>query len=198
MSQAVSRRLLVAGAAWTVPVILVGQPAAAAACSPQDAVPYTPTLAITSSTATKPVNGHTLGTFTWRVCNSGTNVIPAGTTYSAVFAADKAPGTASKNILLTPRIAAPAPFTLSRTDTRTLNPDGPPKGEATVSVTLTLSSALLPGSCVQQVWDIDSETGVGATQLRMTISLAAYGNGGCGTTAPGGETTETSIWGAGA
>lgn len=198
MSQAVSRRLLVAGAAWTVPVILVGQPAAAAACSARDAVAYTPALAITSSTASKPVNGHTLGTFTWRICNSGTNVIPAGTTYTALFAADKAPGTASKNILLTPRVPTPSPFTLSRTDTRTLNPDGPPKGESTVSVTLILASALLPGLCVEQVWDVDSETGVGATQLRMTVSLVAYGDGGCGTTAPGGETSETGIWGAGA
>ena len=38
---------------------------------------------------------------------------------------------------------------------------------------------------------------MGATQLRMTISLAAYGNGGCGVTGPGGEATETAVWGAG-
>lgn len=197
MPEAVGRRLLVAGAAWTVPVILVGEPAAAAACSPQDVVPYTPTLAITSSTATKPVNGHTLGTFSWRICNDGTNVIPAGTTYTAVFTADKAPGTSAKDILLTPRIPTPSPFTLSVTGPSTLNPDGPPKGEATVTVSLVLASSLTPGACVEQVWDIDSETGVGATQLRMTISLASYGSGGCGTTSPGGEATETAVWGAG-
>ena len=197
MPEAVGRRLLLAGTAWTVPVILVGEPAAAAACSPRDVVPYTPTLAITSSTATKPVNGHTLGTFTWRVCNGGTNVIPAGTTYTAVFTADKAPGTSAKDILLTPRVPSSPPFTLSQTGTSTLNPDGPPKGAASVSVTLTLASSLLPGSCVEQVWDIDSETGVGATQLRMTISLASYGSGGCGITSPDGEATETAVWGAG-
>ena len=195
MPEAVARRLVVAGAAWAVPVIVVGEPAAAAACSPSDQVPYTPTLGITSTTATKPVNGHTLGTFAWRVCNDGTNTIPAGTTYTATFTADKAPGTASKNILLAPRPSSG--FTVSPPGARTLNPDGPPKGEATVTTTLTLSSSLTPGSCVEQVWDIDSETGVGATQLRMTIALAAYGDGGCGVTAPGGEATETAIWGAG-
>ncbi|HET6968942.1 MAG TPA: hypothetical protein VFI44_11715 [Ornithinibacter sp.] len=195
MPEAVGRRLLVAGAAWTVPVILVGEPAAAAACSPRDEVPYTPTLAITSSTATKPVNGHTLGTFVWNVCNAGSNTLPAGTTYTAVFAADKAPGTASKNILVTPRTTT-SPFTVSPPGPRTLNPDGPPKGEATVTVSLVLASSLAPGACVEQIWDIDSETGVGATQLRMTISLVSYGGGGCGTTGGGGEATETAIWGA--
>lgn len=195
MPEAVARRLVVAGAAWAVPVIVVGQPASAAACSPGDQVPFVPALAITSTTATKPVNGHTLGTFLWTVCNSGTTTIPAGTTYTATFTADKAPGSASKSIHLTPS-ASPG-FTISPPGPRTLNPDGPPKGEATVTATLTLSSSLTPGSCVEQVWDIDSETGVGATQLRMTITLAAYGNGGCGVTGSGGEDTETAIWGAG-
>ena len=195
MPEAVARRLVVAGAAWAVPVIVVGEPAAAAACSASDQVPYVPALAITSTTATKPVNGHTLGTFRWRVCNSGTNTIPAGTTYTATFTADKAPGSASKSIHLTP--SASAGFTVSPAGPRTLNPDGPPKGEAIVTTTLTLSGSLAPGSCVEQVWDIDSETGVGATQLRMTITLAAYAGGGCGVTGTGGQATGTAIWGAG-
>ena len=64
MKDGLVTRRVVAGAAWTVPVTLVGQPAAAAACSPTDVVEFTPVLGIVSTTATKPVNGHTLGTFT--------------------------------------------------------------------------------------------------------------------------------------
>ena len=52
-------------------------------------------------------------------------------------------------------------------------------------MTLSLNAALAPGACATQVWDIDSETGVGATQLRLTVALAAYGNGTCGATGAG-------------
>ena len=57
---------------------------------------------------------------------------------------------------------------------------------------------LAPGACVTQVWDIDSETGVGATQLSLTVDLAAYGNGTCGRTGSGGHTSANALWGAGA
>ena len=39
---------------------------------------------------------------------------------------------------------------------------------------------------------------MGATQLRLTVALAAYGNGTCGGTGAGGHTSATAIWGAGA
>ena len=56
--------------------------------------------------------------------------------------------------------------------TRTLNPDGPPKGEVSVTMTLVLNvNLLVPGQSVTQKWDVDSETGVGATKLRMTVAL---------------------------
>ena len=64
-------------------------------------------------------------------------------------------------------------------------------------MTLSLNAALAPGACATQVWDVDSETGVGATQLRLTVALAAYGNGTCGATGAAGTTTATAIWGAG-
>ena len=47
---------------------------------------------LVSSTATKQENGHTLGTFTWDICNRGATTIPAQTIYTATFTADKAPG----------------------------------------------------------------------------------------------------------
>src|SRR5690242_14944928 len=101
----VSRRV-VAGAAWTVPVILVGQPAAAEACSPSHVVTFVPDTDITSFTATKTVNGHTLGTFTWRICNKGSTTIPANTTFTATVSAEKAPGNAAKNITVTPKVTS--------------------------------------------------------------------------------------------
>jgi hypothetical protein len=188
----VSRRV-VAGAAWTVPVILVGQPAAAESCSSSPVVTFVPDTGITSSTATKPVNGHTLGTFTWKLCNKGTTTIPANTTFTATLTADKAPG--SKGMTVTPQVTSA--FSVTPDAPRTLNPDGPPKGEATVTVTVSLNAALAPGACHTQVWDVDSETGVGATQLGLTVALAAYGNGTCGATGPAGSTTATAVWGAG-
>ena len=92
MAETLVTRRVVAGAAWTVPVILVGQPAAAESCSPSHVVTFVPDTGITSSTATKPVNGHTLGTFTWKLCNKGATTIPANTTFTATFTAEKAPG----------------------------------------------------------------------------------------------------------
>jgi len=96
MKDGLVTRRVVAGAAWTVPVTLVGQPAAAAACSPTDVVEFTPVLGIVSTTATKPVNGHTLGTFTWTIRNDGSTTILAGTTYTATFTGDMAPGRARR------------------------------------------------------------------------------------------------------
>ena len=64
-------------------------------------------------------------------------------------------------------------------------------------MTLVLNVNLVPGQSVAQTWDVDSETGVGATQLRMTVALASYGNGTCGDTGPGGTISATAIWGAG-
>ena len=188
-------RRVVAGAAWTVPVILVGQPAAAEACSPSHRVTFVPDTDITSFTATKTVNGHTLGTFTWKICNRGSTTIPANTTFTATVAAEKAPGNAAKNITVTPK--GTSTFSVSPSTARRLNPDGPPKGEASATMTLSLNAALAPNACVSQVWDIDSETGVGATQLRLTVALAAYGNGTCGVTGTGGHTSATALWGAG-
>jgi len=189
----VSRRV-VAGAAWTVPVILVGQPAAAESCSPPHVVTFVPDTGITSSTATKQVNGHTLGTFTWELCNKGITTIPANTTFTATLTADKAPG--SKNMTVAPQVTSA--FSVTPDAPRTLNPDGPPKGEDTVTVTVSLNANLAPSACVTQVWDIDSETGVGATQLSLTVDLAAYGNGTCGRTGSGGHTSANALWGAGA
>jgi hypothetical protein len=188
-------RRVVAGAAWTVPVILVGQPAAAESCSPAHVVTFVPGTGITSSTATKPVNGHTLGTFTWKLCNEGATTIPANTTFTATFTADKAPGSGSKSVHVTPQVTSA--FSVTPGTARTLNPDGPPKGEATVTMTLSLNAALAPGACATQVWDVDSETGVGATEVRLTVALAAYGNGTCGATGPAGTTSATAVWGAG-
>src|SRR6187402_675869 len=78
-----------------------------------------------------------------------------------------------------------------------LNPDGPPKGEVSVTMTLVLNVNLVPGQDVTQKWVVDSETGVGATQLRMTVEVVTYGGAaGCGTTGDGGQGTATAIWGA--
>ena len=190
----VSRRIVAAGAAWTVPVILVGQPAAAEACSPSHVVFFVPDAGVISSTVNKPENGHTLGTFTWTVCNKGTNAIPANTTLTATFTAEKAPGSGSKSVTLHPQLTDV--FSVTPGTTRTLNPDGGSKGETTATMILGLLAALPPGECATQVWDVDSETGVGATQLRMTVALATYGNGTCGDTGPGGTTSASAIWGA--
>lgn len=195
MKEALVARRVVTGAAWAVPVILVGRPAAAQACSPAHVVTFLPQTDLASSTATKRENGHTLGTFTWGVCNRGVTTIPAQTTFTATFTADKAPGAGKKSVTLTPEEAAG--ITVSPSRARTLNPDGPPKGEATVTMSLSLDEPLAPGDCVSQVWAVDSETGVGATELRLTVALASYGNGACGETGAGGNTTATAIWGAG-
>lgn len=194
MLETLVTRRVVAGAAWTVPVILVGQPAAAESCSPAHVVTFVPDTGITSSTATKPVNGHTLGTFTWKLCNKGATTIPANTTFTATFTAEKAPG--SKGMTVTPQVTSA--FSVTPDTARTLNPLGPPAGDATVTATLSLNAALAPGACATQVWDVDSETGVGATQLRLTVALGAYGNGTCGRDGAGANTSSTSIWGAGA
>ena len=95
-------------------------------------VTFVPDTGITSSTATKQVNGHTLGTFTWELCNKGTTTVPANTTFTATIAAEKAPGVAAKNIDGDPD-RSPVRSACHPVAARTLNPDGPPKGEATVT-----------------------------------------------------------------
>jgi len=65
-------------------------------------------------------------------------------------------------------------------------------------MTLVLNVNLVPGQDVTQTWVVDSETGVGPTQLEMTVDLVTYGGAaGCGTTGDGGQGTATAIWGAG-
>lgn len=193
MPTAVSRRHLVAATAWSVPVILVGQPASAASCSAVPKVTVVPTLAVGSTVQTKPVNGHTIGTMTYTVTNSGTTSIPAGTTYSILFQVTKAPGNAGKNLTVTP--TSVTGIGLSQTGAVSMNPDGPPKGVQSFSVTLTLSTAIAPGASRVQTWNIDSETGIGATHLTMSAVLAGYGGSQCSTTGSGGESTETGQWG---
>ncbi len=132
---------------------------------------------------------------TWRRCNRGSTTMPANTTFTAMIAAEEAPGNAARDLTVTPKVTST--FSVSPSTARLLNPDGPPRGEAAATKALSLNSALAPNACVTQVWDIDSETGVGATQLRLTVALAAYGNGTCGVTGEGGTTSATAIWGAG-
>ena len=196
MPTAVSRRHLVAATAWSVPVILVGQPAAAASCSAAPGVTVVPTLAITSTIATKTVNGHTIGTFSYTVTNAGTASIPAGTTYAIGFAVTKAPGNAGKNLVVAPRTVSG--LGLSETSPVSMNPDGAPKGVQSFPVTLTLTTALAPGGTREQVWDIDSETGIGATHLTMTAALAGYGSSQCSVTGSGGQTADAGQWGSSA
>ncbi len=133
---------------------------------------------------------------TWRRCNRGSTTMPANTTFPATIAAEEAPGNAAKFLTVTPKVTST--FSVSPSTARRLNPDGPPKGEASATMTLSLNTPLPPNACVTQVWDIDSETGVGATQLRLTVALAAYGNGTCGVTGSGGYPGATALWGAGA
>jgi hypothetical protein len=194
MPNAVSRRHLVAATAWSVPVILVGQPAAAASCSTTGYTTYTPTLTVSSTVQTKPVNGHTIGTMTLTIHNAGTHSLPVGTVYTVVLEADKAPGTEAKNILVTP---AAAPSGLHRTPngTTSMNPDGGDLGVQSFTATLTLTAPLAPGDSLAQVWDVDSETGVGATHLTMTASNAGYGADQCAVTGPGGDTAKGGAWG---
>lgn len=193
MPTAVSRRHLVAATAWSAPVILLGQPAAAASCSTVPTVSVVPTLGIASSIQTKTVNGHTIGTFSYTMGNQGTTSIPAGTTYTVLFQVTKAPGNAGKNLTVTPRTVSG--LALSQTAALSMNPDGQPKGVVSFAVTVTLTSPLAPAATRAQVWDIDSETGVGATHLTMTATLAGYGGSECVGTGTGGEITDTGQWG---
>ena len=186
----VTRRRLVAGAAWAVPVVLVSQPAAAAACSGPVAT-YTPGLSVTSSTTTKIENGHTIGDLLFNVRNDGTQPIPAGTTYTATITAEKAPGSQSKNITVTPK-TTPG---ISPTGATSFNPDG---GAALVSQTysLLLPAAVPVGDTFSFTWGIDSETGIGATKLRLDVTLVGYGTGPCGATTAGTPTSSSAYWGA--
>ncbi len=197
MPNAVSRRHLVAATAWSVPVILVGQPASAASCSTTGYTSYTPTLTVSSFVQTKQVNGHTIGTMTFTIRNAGTISLPTGTVYSVVFEATKAPGNAGKNIVVTP---AAAPTGLSRTPgtATSMNPNGGSMGVRSFTATVTLTSPLAPGATRAQVWDFDSETGIGATNVSMTGTNAGYGANQCAVTGPDGDAAMTGHWGASA
>ena len=190
---AISRRHVVAGAAWSVPVIALAQPAAAAACSPQEET-YVPNLGVASTTGRNPANGHTVGDFIFRITNEGATSIPAGTVYTIRFETNKAPGTDSKNIVVS---MVPSPsFATTPSGSVSLNPDGPPKGVRSFTATLVLAVTVAPGQVASQTWFIDSETGKGATSLLMTATLTAYSTV-CGSTSPSGETTVGPIaWGA--
>ena len=190
MPEAVGRRLLLAGAAWTVPVVLVGQPAAAAACSGPVTF-YTPNLSVSSSTTTKSANGHTIGNLLFSIKNNGTNPIPAGTTYSVTITAEKAPGTTAKDVLVTARVAAISPQATIR-----FNPNGGGSTVVTKGYTFVLPTTLSPGQSFDAVWGIDSETGIGATKLRLDATLVTYTTTSCGETTSTGSTTVSAYWGA--
>ncbi|HET7763039.1 MAG TPA: hypothetical protein VFL46_11815, partial [Phycicoccus sp.] len=186
----VTRRRIVAGAAWAVPVILVGQPAAAASCS-GPVTYYTPALTVTSSTTTKLENGHTIGHLYFTITNDGTTNIPAGTTYSVTITAEKAPGNESKDILVTAQSAG-----ISPTGPVRFNPNGGGTAVTTKTYTLVLPADVVPGGKVVADWYIDSETGVGATRLRLDAVLTRYTLDSCGQTTQGTPITVTSYWGA--
>jgi hypothetical protein len=194
MPTAVSRRHLVAATAWSVPVILVGQPASAASCSTAGYTVYTPTLTVSSTVQKKTVNGHTLGTMTFTVRNDGTLSLPTGTVYSVVFEVTQAPGNAAKNVTVTPQ---GAPSGLSRTPSTptSMNPDGGSMGVKSFTATLALTSPLGPGESLDQVWDVDSETGIGATHVTMTGTNGGYGSDQCAVTGPGGDSAKGGDWG---
>jgi hypothetical protein len=186
----VTRRRVVAGAAWAVPVILVGQPAAAATCS-GPVTYYTPALTVKSSTTTKLENGHTIGHLYFDVQNDGTATIPAGTTYTVTVTAEKAPGNESKDILVTAQSPGITP-----TGTTRFNPNGGATAVTTKTYSFVLPAAVPSGSTVVADWYIDSETGVGATKLRLDATLVRYTVDSCGQTTEGTPITVTSYWGA--
>lgn len=190
MPEAVGRRLLLAGAAWTVPLIIVGEPAAAAACS-GPVTYYTGGLSVTSSTTTKLENGHTVGDLLFTIKNEGSTVVPAGTTYSVTITAEKAPGTTAKDVLVTPKASG-----ISPTGTTRFNPNGGTNTVISKDYTVVLPSSLVPGDTFVADWYIDSETGVGATKLRLDAVLVTYTVDSCGQTSPGTPTKVSAYWGA--
>lgn len=187
---AVSRRRLVAGVAWSVPLVVVGAPAAQAACS-GPVTYYTPGLSVSSSTTTKDANGHTIGHMYFTIKNNGTTNVPAGTTYSVVLTAEKSPGSSSKDIVITPQSGGITPTGSAR-----FNPDGTGGAVRSRSYSLVLPAALLPGETFVGDWYIDSETGIGATRVRMDATLVTYSTNSCGETTTGTSTTVSSYWGA--
>lgn len=186
---AVSRRQVVAVAAWTVPVVAVGSPAAWAACSGPVAT-YTPEMAVASTTTTKAANGHTIGNFLFVVRNLGTRAVPAGTSYTTVITAEKSPGTTAKDIVVTP---VTVPGVTPEGPVR-LNPDGVGGAVRSRSYSVFLPAPLPPLGTFTADWLVDSVTGVGATRLRMDAALLSYGD--CGQTGTGTPTTTSAYWGA--
>ena len=186
----ISRRRVVAGAVWAVPVVLVGQPAAAATCS-GPVTYYTPGLSVTSSTTTTTENGHTIGDLYFNARNDGSTTVPAGTTYTATITAEKSPGSDSKDI----EVSAATDPGITPQGVFAFNPDG---GAAVTSQTysLVLPAALLPGQTFVFAWFIDSETGIGATRLRLSVTLVRYSTSTCGETTGGTSTTASAYWGA--
>ncbi|NHA68378.1 hypothetical protein [Phycicoccus flavus] len=187
----IDRRRVVAATAWTVPLVVVGSPAAWAACS-GPVTTYTPALSISSSTTTKDVNGHTIGHFYFAIRNDGTTTLPAGTTYTVTITAEKSPGTTAKDVLVTPQ-TSPG---ITPTGTTRFNPSGTGGAVASKTYSVVLPAALPPGATFTADWFVDSETGVGATRLRLDARLVSYSTTSCGQTTAGTATSVTSYWGA--
>jgi hypothetical protein len=186
----VTRRRIVAGAAWSVPVLLVGAPAAQAACS-GPVTYYTPGLSVTSSTTTKDANGHTIGWVNFNVENNGSTTIPAGTTYTVTLTAEKAPGTTAKDIVVTASAAGVTPAGAFR-----FNPSGGTDTVISKTFSVVLPADVVPGATVVLGWYVDSETGIGATRLRLDADLVTYGFTSCGGTTTGTTTRASAYWGA--
>ncbi|NHN57045.1 hypothetical protein G9U51_14840 [Calidifontibacter sp. DB0510] len=188
----VSRRTVAAGIAWSAPFLVAGSAAQAATCSVTDRNYYSTDLKITSTTTTNGTNGHTVGTFTLQICNNGTLPIPAGTSYTIVLTALKAPGNTSgdKDIVITP--APPAGYVLDPATGTTLNPTGT---NTSVTYTATTTTPIAPNSCTNVVFNIDTATGIGATKLQMDATLKQWGGGTCSYSAPGSQDSLTGLWG---
>jgi len=190
MPEAVSRRLLLAGTAWTVPVIVVGQPAAAATCSPGDIVPRTADLGIGGSVGTAAANGHSVGTMTFSVRNTGTAAFAPGTTWKVAFVSTKAPSPSAKDINVTPRLPS-AVFTATPATTQAVNPNN----VGTVSFDVTLPNGLAGQSTATFTFDIATQTGVGATELRMDVTFTSWGLDNCSSASADSQQVLSAFWG---
>lgn len=190
MPDAVGRRLLLAGAAWTVPVILVGEPAAAAACSPGDIVPRKANLSVASVVGTTATNGHSAGSMGLTVVNDGTADFAAGTSWEVQFVSTKAPSPSVKDIIVTPRLPNSA-FSSTPATSQAVNPNN----VGTTTFTITLTAGLVAGGTAEFLFDISTQTGVGATELQMNVAFTSWGIDQCSSTASGSQQTITAYWG---
>ena len=167
------------------------RPAEPTTCSVDDRKYYSADLQIRSTTTTS-TNGHTVGTFTLRICNNGTLPIPVGTQYTVVLSAEKSPNDpgGDKNIAVSSPTSTGA--TVTPSDPVTLNPDGPVTSR---TYTITTTTPIAVGSCTEVTWSIDTVTGIGATKLRMTAKWVVFGGGACSFPANGNEQSVTGLWG---